>query len=133
VKFPIILLVVMIIVFASSSCTSGIQDSPVSSARGDSPSGGSVKSPTQQQTGKVIPPDIISMDAIIINVMESSPLQLTLQTSAGKEQVALAENVIIKRAGGRIDPGVLRSRQQVRVKIRRTNGSQTVIELEVLD
>lgn len=73
------------------------------------------------------------MDAIVKYVMESWPLQLSLQTPAGDEQVALDENAIIKRAGVRVDPGLLRPGQRVRVTIRTTDGDQIVTELEILD
>ena len=73
------------------------------------------------------------MDAIINNVMESWPLQLSLQTPAGNEQVALDENAIIKRTGVRVDPGVIRPGQRVRVTIRTTDGDRIVTELEILD
>jgi hypothetical protein len=73
------------------------------------------------------------MDAIVEHVMESWPLQLSLQTPAGKTQVALSENVIIKHAGVRVDPGGLRPGQRVQVTIHTTNGDQVVTELEILD
>lgn len=71
------------------------------------------------------------MEATVINIMESWPLQLALQTPAGREQVALAENVLIQRAGIPVDPSALRPGQTVRLLKRTTRGE--VAELEILD
>lgn len=128
-----VILVCVSTIFASSGCIRGTQYDKVSSGRGNSPSEQSPEAKAQQQIGKSTPPDLISMDAVIDNVMESWPLQLTLQTSTGKEQVALAKNTIIKRAGVGVDPGVLKPRQRVRAKIQTTNGDRIITELEILD
>jgi hypothetical protein len=71
------------------------------------------------------------MEATIINIMESWPLQLALQTTDGREQVALAENVQIQRAGATVDPGELQPGQRVRLLNRTARGE--VAELEILD
>jgi hypothetical protein len=73
------------------------------------------------------------MNAIVKYVMESWPLQLSLQTPTGDEHVALDENAIIKHAGVRVDPGVLRPGQRVGVTIQTTDGDRIVTELEILD
>lgn len=71
------------------------------------------------------------MEATIVHIMESWPLQLALQTPAGREHVVLAENVRIQRAGVLVDPGALQPGQRVRVLIRTTKGA--VAELEIFD
>ncbi len=71
------------------------------------------------------------MEATIVNIMESWPLQLALQTAAGSEQVALAENVLIQRAGVTVDPSTLRPGQTVRLLKRTPRGE--IAELEILD
>lgn len=71
------------------------------------------------------------MDAIIVHIMESWPLQLVLQTSTGRDHVALTEDVYIRQSGRRIDPGALQPGQHVRV-VRRTATLQ-IAEMEVLD
>ena len=71
------------------------------------------------------------MESTIVHIMESWPLQLALQTPAGREQVMLAENVRIQRAGVLVDPGELQPGQRVRVLIRTTKGK--VAELEIID
>lgn len=71
------------------------------------------------------------MDARIVHIMESWPLQLVLQTSTGREHVALAEDATIQRAGKRVDPGVLRPGQRIRV-VQRTTMKQ-IAEMEILD
>lgn len=65
--------------------------------------------------------------------MESWPLQLALQSPAGKEQVMLDENVHIHRAGTLVDPGELRPGQHVQVLTRSTSGDGRVTELEIFD
>lgn len=65
--------------------------------------------------------------------MESWPLQLSLQTAIGEEQVALAENTIVICAGARVDPGALKPGQRVKVTIQTTGSDQIVTELEILD
>ena len=77
--------------------------------------------------------ELISIDAVVKHVMESWPLQLSLQTSSGDEQVALAEETVIKRAGVKVDPGVINPGQRVRVTMRTTDGYRIVTELEIFD
>jgi hypothetical protein len=71
------------------------------------------------------------MESTIVHIMESWPLQLALQWPSGQEQVMLAENVRIQRAGVLVDPGALQPGQRVRVLIRTTKGE--VAELEIID
>ena len=80
-----------------------------------------------------MPEDFISIDAIVKHVMESWPLQLSLQTSAGEEQVALAEQTVIKRVGVQVDPGMIQPGQKVRVTMGTTDGYRIVTELEIFD
>ena len=71
------------------------------------------------------------MDATILHVMESWPLQLALETSAGSEQLALANGARILRAGEPIDPGELKPGLRVRVLSRTAAGE--IAELLVLE
>lgn len=71
------------------------------------------------------------MEATIIHIMESWPLQLALQTPDGREQVSLAENVVIQRAGKVVDPSALHPGQPVRLLKRTSRGE--IAELEILD
>lgn len=71
------------------------------------------------------------MEATIIHIMESWPLQLALQTAAGREEVALAENVLIQRAGIPVDPSALQPGQPVRLLKRTTRGE--IAELEIME
>jgi len=73
------------------------------------------------------------MDATIIHVMESWPLQLALLTPAGQEHVALDENARIHRAGVLVDPAALQPGQRVKVLMLSTGGDRTVIEVEIFD
>ena len=68
----------------------------------------------------------------ILNIMETWPLQLVLQTSAGKVQMMLAENTNIKHGREEnLDPGKLRPGQHVRVLKQAANGA--IAELEIVD
>lgn len=80
-----------------------------------------------------MPEEFISINATVKHVMESWPLQLSIRTSAGEEQVALAEQTVIKRAGVRVDPGMIQPGQQVLVTMRKTDGYRIVTELEIFD
>lgn len=71
------------------------------------------------------------MEASIVHIMESWPLQLVLQTATGREHAALAEDARIHHVGRRVDPGALQPGQRVRVLLR-TNEMQ-IAELEILD
>lgn len=71
------------------------------------------------------------MDARIVQVMESWPLQLALQTPAGGEHIALSEDARIRRRGVIVDPGELSPGQHVRVLARNSRGE--VGELEILE
>jgi len=71
------------------------------------------------------------MEATIIHIMESWPLQLALQTPTGREQVSLAENVLIRRAGILVDPSALQPGGRVRLLKRTARGE--IAELELLD
>ncbi len=73
------------------------------------------------------------MEATIIDIMESWPLQLVLQSQNVKEHVVLDENVRIYRAGILIDPGMLRPGQRIRVVRRSTGNSAKVVELEIIE
>jgi len=70
------------------------------------------------------------MEATIVNIMESWPLQLALQTPTGLEHVTLAEDARIQHAGASVDPGALHPGQRVRVLKRTSRGE--VAELEIL-
>lgn len=74
---------------------------------------------------------VIAMEATIVHIMESWPLQLALQTPAGREQVMLADNARIQRAGAPVDPGALQPGQRVRLLKRTVRGE--IAELEILD
>lgn len=80
-----------------------------------------------------MPQDLMSIDATINQVMESWPLQLSLKTPMGDEQVALEENTIVQRDGTDIDPGELQPGQHVRVTIRTTDGDRLVTKIEIID
>jgi hypothetical protein len=71
------------------------------------------------------------MEATIIDVMETWPLQLRLMTSNGNLKVRLSEDVNVKRGGTPVDPGTLRPGQHVRILNQKTNGS--VSDLEIVD
>lgn len=71
------------------------------------------------------------MDATIVYIMESWPLQLVLQTSTGREHVSLAEDAYIQHAGKRVDPGVLHPGQRIRV-VQHTTMMQ-IAEMEIFD
>lgn len=71
------------------------------------------------------------MDATIVHIMESWPLQLVLQTASGREHVALAEDAYIQHAGKRVDPGALQPGQRIRV-VQRTAMTQ-IAEMEIFD
>ena len=71
------------------------------------------------------------IEATIVLIMESWPLQLTFQTPAGRQHVVLAENVRIQRAGAVVDPGALQPGQRVRVLSLTPRGE--IAELEILD
>jgi hypothetical protein len=78
------------------------------------------------------PANILSrlMESKIINIMESWPLQLTLQSSGAMEQVTLAEGVRISRSGSTMDTGDLHPEQTIRIVTQAANGQVT--ELEIL-
>jgi hypothetical protein len=63
--------------------------------------------------------------------MESWPLQLDLESPAGREQVMLTENASIRRGGALLDTGALRPGQRVRVVQRTAKGA--IAELEIID
>ncbi len=71
------------------------------------------------------------MEATIIQIMESWPLQLSLQTAAGIEHVMLSEDVTIWRAGDLVYPGALLPHQSIRVLIWTAQGE--IAKLEILD
>jgi hypothetical protein len=73
------------------------------------------------------------MEATVLHIMESWPLQLVLQTPAGREQIVLAENARIQRNGVPASPGALQPGQRVRVLIQTTNGARRIAELEIMD
>jgi hypothetical protein len=71
------------------------------------------------------------MEATIVQVMESWPLQLALQTADEVVHVMLAEKVSIMRKGLAVDPGALHPGQKIRVLSRTPQGS--VLALEILE
>lgn len=72
------------------------------------------------------------MEAIIVHVMESWPLQLVLQTATGQEHGVLAEKVSIQRSGGvSVEPGALRPGQRIRVLTWTSRGE--IAKLQILD
>ncbi len=85
------------------------------------------------QLRKAMSEKLISIDAVVNHVMESWPLQLSLQTSTRNEQVALSEETTVKRAGVRVDPGTIQPGQRVRVTMRTTENYRVVTELEIFD
>jgi len=72
----------------------------------------------------------IPMETTILNVMESWPLQISIQAPGGQETVALSEHARIRQAGVLIDPGSLRSGQRIRIVSRNSRGE--IVELEVI-
>jgi|JI102314A1RNA_FD_contig_31_7774378_length_808_multi_2_in_0_out_0_2 hypothetical protein len=70
------------------------------------------------------------METILLNVMESWPLQLAIQAAGGPEIVALAEHVRIRRAGVLIDPGKLQAGQRIRIVSKNSRGE--IVDLEVI-
>jgi hypothetical protein len=71
------------------------------------------------------------MEATILRIMESWPLQLALQTPAGIEHVMLTESATIRHSGILTDPGALRPGLSIRVLMRTPRGE--IAELEILD
>lgn len=71
------------------------------------------------------------MDAIILNIMESWPLQLTINIHGDHKQFTLADQVTVLRGGKIVDPGQLRPGQKVRVSISETEAS--IISIEIID
>jgi len=69
------------------------------------------------------------MEATIIDVMETWPLQLRLMTPTGKLKVRLSEDVTVKRGETLVDPGMLRPGQHVRILNQKTNGAVSDIEI----
>lgn len=70
------------------------------------------------------------MESKIINIMESWPLQLTLQSSGLMEQVTLAEGIRIVRSGSAMEPGDLEKGQTILIHTQAASGQVT--ELEIL-
>jgi hypothetical protein len=73
------------------------------------------------------------MKATIIDIMESWPLQLKLQTPTGQEQVMLDENVRIYHAGLLVDPNKLRPGQHVQVLTRSISHNKRISEIEICE
>lgn len=71
------------------------------------------------------------MEAKILRIMESWPLQLALETAAGVEEFMLADGATIWRSGILVDPGELRPDQYVRMLLWTPQGK--IAELEILD
>lgn len=73
------------------------------------------------------------MEATIVNVMESWPLQLALQTSSGPQHVALDESAQIARGGVTLSAGDLRPGQRVRITLHADGGRTTATQIEILE
>lgn len=72
------------------------------------------------------------MEATVIYVMESWPLQLALQTpSRRREDMVLAEDARVWRRGVLVGPGALRPGQ--RVQLMKRTGTGEIVELKILD
>jgi hypothetical protein len=63
------------------------------------------------------------IEGTIVEVMESWPLQLTVETETGRYHVALLSETTITREGETVDPGELLPDLQVRVEGQRTGSS----------
>jgi hypothetical protein len=131
VKSLIIGLAIGLLTLATISCTKSGQYEKIVPSEETSRSERVTKPLNHHQIEEAMLEDLISKDAVVKYVMESWPLQLSLQTSGGDEQVALAEETVIKRAGVRVAPGVIEPGQRVRVTMRTTNGYRIVSELEI--
>jgi hypothetical protein len=77
-NFSIIWLVLVILVFSSSSCTSTVQYDKVSSDQGTSAPGGTVESTTHQQAREVMPQNLISAEIEPLP-NQANPAALALQ------------------------------------------------------
>jgi hypothetical protein len=71
------------------------------------------------------------MDAIILNIMESWPLQLTVDTQEGPKQFTLDRQVTVRERGNIVDPGKLRPGQKIQIVISETIAS--IISIEIID
>jgi len=70
------------------------------------------------------------MQAKIVRIMESWPLQLVLETGSGIEHVALKQDARVVRGGTSVDPGVLQPGQTV-VVLKRTSTGE-IAELAIV-
>ena len=59
---------------------------------------------------------VVTIEGTITGVLESSPLQLTVETSAGPMHVALRADTAVSQDGRPIDPGRLRPDLRVRIR-----------------
>ena len=73
------------------------------------------------------------IDGEIVNVMESWPLQLTVQTAAGRYHVRLLEGTIVTRRATTVGPGVLRPELRVRIRGSRVRSTPLVMSARVIE
>ena len=59
--------------------------------------------------------DSMTIEGRIVTVMESWPLQLSVETDAGRYHVGLLQETDITRQGNKVEPGALRVDQRIRV------------------
>ena len=57
----------------------------------------------------------MAIEGSIVEVMESWPLQLTVETEAGRYQVSLLSETTVTREGETVDPGELMPGLRIRV------------------
>jgi hypothetical protein len=73
------------------------------------------------------------IEGTIVEVMESWPLQLTVETETGRYHVALLSETTITREDETVDPGELLPDLQVRVEGQRTDSSAIIAQtIEIL-
>ena len=68
------------------------------------------------------------IDGVVVEVMESMPLQLIVKSGSSRIFVGLQADTIITRKGSRVDPGVLQSGMHVRI-----DGMETMQEAMTAD
>lgn len=76
---------------------------------------------------------VVTMEGTITGVMESSPLQLTVETSAGAVHVVLRADTAVSQDGQPIDAGRLRPNLRVCIRGERSGpGALTARSVELL-
>lgn len=71
---------------------------------------------TVAQTAATVPMGgAMQIEGVIVEIMESYPLQLVVETTSGPYQVALSEEVVITAAGAARQQGDLQRQMRVRI------------------